>query len=434
MDLKELREKRAAAIKRAEQLLEAEQLDQAAFDAALAEAADLAARIKGMEALAEQEAFNDAAGRATAGDADRRNVSLDQAQSEADGWLCAFGGWAAAQHPENIRPLSDQHRQLIISNAAAGITTTDDAKGGVAVLADGVNADIFYEVMRYHAPMLRLATVMRQERGNKAHVPGVNDTTNFGRIISEGSSRSKNAPAWVKSEYEFNMFDSDWLTLSYQALQDMHVRDLGGMLMRLASKRIARMLSYVSTRAVNGTAIVIGGDNKGTPKFDGLATAASTGLTTAANNAVVADEFIDFTDSLDPAYESGGERLMCRKSVVSRLRKMKDQEGRYLFRHERVFGERTSEGAFMEDAPARGVIDEVPYVLNNDLDDVAPGKTVALYGDLKAFVIMLAKQIRVSSFHDSQTANDLQVWFAGHARASAVLTDDNAVKKLVVKA
>lgn len=437
MDLKEAREKRAAALAKAKQLLNAEgKFKQQEFDAAMAEADDCKNRIDAMEQLAEKEARAESTANAVVSNADRRNVSVDQSESELDEWMQALGGWAAAQHPHNVRPLTSEHRETLFENASPGaavVDTTADGKGGTAVEADGVAGDLYYEIMKYRAPILSLCTVRRRERGSKAHAPGVNDTGNYGRFLSEGTERSAKGPSWVKAEFEMSVLDSDWLTVSYQALEDMHVRDLGGDLMHLGAERVARMLVYASTNAIAGTAIVIDGDNKGTPKFSGMVAGAGIGVTTAANNAVTADEFIDFVASLDPAYEPGTERLMASKSFITRLSKIRDGEQRRLFDHERVFGG-TARHAMFDDAPARGLIDNVPYVLNNELPTLAAGKTVALYGDLRQYLILLTKQLSMSSFHDSQTADRLQVWYAGHLRMAGVLRDSNAIKKLVIKA
>lgn len=432
MDLKEAREKHAAALAKAQQLLDAGgEFKQEAFDAAMAEADDCKNRIKAMEQLAEKEARADSTAAAVANNADRRNVSADQSESELDDWLQAFGGWAADKHPHNVRPLSSEHRETLFANAV--VDTTSDGKGGVAVEADGVAGDLYYEVMKFRAPLLDLCTVRRRERGSKAHAPGVNDTGNYGRFLSEGTERTKKGPDWVKAEFEMSVLDSDWLTVSYQALEDMHVRDLGEDLMHLGAERVARMLVYAATNAIAGTAIVINGDNKGTPKFNGMVQMAGPGVTTAASNAVTADEFLDFVASLDPAYEHGTERLMSSKAFITRLSKIRDGEQRRLFENERIFGGMARQAMF-DDTPARGLIDNVPYVYNNELPTLAAGKTVALYGDFARYLILLTKQLSMSSFHDSQTADRLEVWYAGHLRMAGVLRDANAIKKLTIKA
>ena len=435
MDLKEAREKHAAALAKAQQLLDAEEFKQQEFDAAMAEADDCKNRIKGMERLAEKEARTESRAAATATNADQRNVSVDQSESELDDWMQALGGWAADKHPHDVRPLSNEHRETLFSNAV--VDTTTDAKGGAAVEADGVAGDLYYEIMKYRAPLLDLCTVRRRERGSKAHAPGVNDTASYGRFLSQGTKRSNPnlaGPDWVKVEFEMSMLDSGWLSISYQALEDMHVRDLGEDLMHLGAERVARMLTYAATNAVAGTAIVINGVNLGTPKFSGMVPQAGAGITTAANNAVTADEFLDFVATLDPAYERGMERLMASKAFITRLSKIRDGEQRRLFEHERIFGGRARQAMFDDDVPARGLIDNVPYVLNNEVPTVGAGKTVALYGDFKRYLILLTKQIAMSSFHDSQTADLLEVWYAGHLRMAGVLRDANAIKKLTIKA
>ena len=177
----------------------------------------------------------------------------------------------------------------------------------------------------------------------------------------------------------------------------------------------------------------VGGSNRGTPEVtNGIATSASVGVTTAASDAITADEFLEFLDSLDEAYESGGrQRLMTRKRVVSALGRIKDGQQRYLFDQERAVPTMDAQyGATM----ATGTINHVPYILNGEMDAVAAGKTVAVYGDLKQYRLLISREIRIERFHDSKTAGQGEVWFAGYARGAGVLPDTNAIKKLVMHA
>lgn len=430
MKLKKLREKHAKAYARAQALAQGDQFSQEAFDAAIKEADHLAAQIKAQEQLAEREALAGAVEGAAKEDADRRSVSVDEAEAQAEGWLAGLGAWARAQSPENREPLADEHRRALNAEGDA-VRTTSDATGGTAVLADGVAGDMFYRVMQFSAPVFQIFDVRRRQRGNKAHIPGVNDNANYGRIISEGSKRQTNVPSFVKSDFDFDTFDSDYLPVSYEALQDMDIRDIGGELVALAARRIGRLIAHVTSVGKSGTAVLA---NRGTPKAtDGIVEAASDGLTTAANNAVTADEFISLTESIDPAYEVGGRaRLMASKSVMTKFRLIKDSDGRYMFEHMR---DRVRQPAApFEDVVSDGTIDGVPYCLNNEMPALTAGKVAAVYGDLRSYILFLAREIRIERFHDSQTAEQREVWFAGCARGAGVLPDSAAVKKLTIKA
>lgn len=431
MELKELREKREAAFQKAETLLNADDFDQTAFDAAVAEVESLDARIKGKAALAEKEALADAIDNGAKRHADEINISTDQARHDGERWLNAYGAWLRAQAPDSNNPLTDEQREVL------NIDTKTDAAGGVAVVADGVAGEMFYDVIRYKAPVLEIFDVQRRGRGSKAHAPGIDDSAQYGRLLGEGSQRQRSNLGWVKAPFDFDKFDADWLPVTYEALQDMEIADLGREIMRKASARIARMIGYVTTRATAGspiTAVGVGGANRGTPTAtNGIVNAASAGVTTAASNVVTADEFIDFVASLDPAYETGSERLMSSKGFITTIEKMKDGEDRYLFPHDRT---PTMLDAMRrrDEVPVRGTINNVPYVLNNEVAPLAAGNVVAVYGDLRAYTVILARAITTERFHDSHTAENGEVWFAAWARGAGLLADSSAVKKLTVKA
>lgn len=113
MTLKELREKRAAALQKAEALADAENFDQSAFDAAVKEVKALDARIQAKQEVAEADARAEAENRAVAEDADRRNVSLDEAANDAETWLGALGAWAREADPTNGVTMSDDQRMAL---------------------------------------------------------------------------------------------------------------------------------------------------------------------------------------------------------------------------------------------------------------------------------------------------------------------------------
>ena len=436
MTLKQLREARAARLKQAQDIVEGDSFDQSEFDSHMTAIADLDAQIGAAEQLANKVVRESAADGAAAIRADRDGISVDQARDGVESWMNALGAWMRSQHPLRHYPISDAQRDVLLSNV---VDASTDAKGASAVVSDDVAGDMFFEILKYQAPMLDLVTVERRMRGTKAHAPNVDDNGHYGRILSRGTARQAQDPNYGKSTFEFDMFDSDWLKASYEALEDMDVGDLAASLMNLAARRVARLVNWVITRGVDGTAIAnvgsgTGAANRGTPNTDGIVTAATAGLTTAGA-AILPEEFVKFTDALDPAYERGRERLMAAKSTITALRTIKDGDGRFLFEHERVPAmERMMTGsqAVGGEQPVRGSLGGVPYVLNNEMAAIAAGSVPAVYGDLRAYHLFMLREIQVERHHDSQTSSERQVWFAATQRAAGVLLDTNAVKKLTM--
>lgn len=436
MGLKELREKRAEAFARTKALTEAADFDKAAFDAAYNEVEALDQRIDANKKVAEKEALEGSVDDGAKRDADRRNISHDEARHEREQWLDAYGSWMRSESPRVRSGLTEDQRRILQAVDDDVVATSVDDQGGLAVTADGVAGDMFYEVMRYKAPVLRYFTVRRRSTGAKAHAPGIDDSTNYGVLLTEGEGdREEDGVDFVKATFAFDHFDSAFIPVTYEALQDLEIRDLAMEMMDVASGRISRMMGYVFTAGAKGAVIprVKAGMTSARPlETTGIVGSAAAGVVTAANSGIAADDVIRIRRALDPAYANANARLMLHNSTITEMELMKDNDNRYLFAHRELPS--AGMGPRGDQMPAEGLINNVPYVVNNEVDEIAAGKTVAVYGDLSQYQVMMARTIVSESFHDSQTAAKRQVWFCSHARAAGVLRDAQAAKTLRIKA
>ena len=107
----------------------------------------------------------------------------------------------------------------------------------------------------------------------------------------------------------------------------------------------------------------------GSSQPQGVMTAAGTGVTTAATNAITADEIIDLYYSLDEQYRENAV-FVFNNATLKEIRKLKDGEGHYLW------------APGFDGQPAT-LLGKRVYTSAN-IDTIASGKKVGVFGDFEA--------------------------------------------------
>jgi HK97 family phage major capsid protein len=138
----------------------------------------------------------------------------------------------------------------------------------------------------------------------------------------------------------------------------------------------------------------------------------------ATTGGISYDNIIDLEESLDPAYGGGnGLKFMVHQSARKALRRLKDNQGRYLW-----------EPSLQAGVPAS--LDGYPVILNNDMATMAVSSKSVLFGNIaEAYVIRKVKDIQTVRL-DERYAEYLQAGFFGFARADGTMQNANAVKVL----
>ena len=171
--------------------------------------------------------------------------------------------------------------------------------------------------------MLREAEVIETETGANLQWPTNDDTGNVGAILAENTQVTEQDVTMGTASLDAYMYTSKLVRVSLQLMQDSAF-DFPTWLQRKLGERVGRILNQHFT---TGT---------GTAQPDGIVTSATVGVTGtgsfATTGGISFDNVIDIIEALDPAYGGdAGLKFMGHQSVRKALRKVKDNQGRYLW-------------------------------------------------------------------------------------------------------
>lgn len=293
----------------------------------------------------------------------------------------------------------------------AGWVKSPQNAGGVATGAAGgytvppAFRQKIIERITFVAAMRQLASVITTDTGANLPWPTVDDTGNEGAILAENTQVTEQDVTFGQASLDAYMYTSKLVRLSLQLLND-NAFGLEGWLANALGARIGRIQNRHFTV---GT---------GTGQPDGIITSASVGVTAAGVAAVTYDELVDLTESLDPAYLSGGNvNFMMSQSARKLLRKLKDSQSRPLW----------------EPSLKAGSPDQLMgygLTLNNYMDAPALGVKSIGFGDIReAYVIRDVSDFALLRLNE-RYADYLQVGFLGFQRSDGTLQDAQAFKTL----
>jgi len=302
---------------------------------------------------------------------------------------------AAAAYGINV-----SSKELDVRALSVGTTTA----GGNAVADEMMRS--YMEILKWYGRVESVATVVNTTTGATLPWPTVDDTSNTGRLLTEGTGATTTTdPSVGVINLASYKFSSDAVIVSMEALQDVSF-NLAAYLGSALATRIGRIKNTYFT---TGT---------GTSQPGGVQVKASLGKTAAATNAITLDEVIDLFHSVDIAYRSApSAAFMMNDAVAAYARKLKDSNNQYLWQMavqagqpDRLFG--------------------VPVIINNDCDSAfSTNKRLVLFGDFSKYVVRNAGALQVGRSDDLYFLNHQSV-FLGVQRSDGNLVDTTAVKYL----
>jgi HK97 family phage major capsid protein len=374
MSLKDLQEKRGRLVTQAREALNeitantdearSAELD-ARHDAIMADFDKLEKQIEREERLAAIEGRFEA--RAAEERAKKRPVSGDDVQrGQDDGEKAEYREvfFKFLASGASLDALDGEERKVLragTENIEKRIQTGgSNTAGGYTVPVELQN--MLVRSMKAWGPMYdgSIVSELNTTSGNALPIPTTDDTSKTGVQGTEGTALTDDGSAdavFGQKQLEAYDFNTKFVKFSWQLAQDS-IFNMETLLADLLGERLGRL---ANAQLTTGT---------GTNAPNGIVTASTLGKTAASATAIAADEIIDLSHAVDPAYRiSPKVGFMFNDLTLAAIRKLKDGQGNYLWQM----------GNVKEGVP--GTLLGYRYVINQAMANIATGNKTILFGD-----------------------------------------------------
>jgi len=301
--------------------------------------------------------------------------------------------------------LNAQERSLMEKRGTATQVVGTDSLGGFLVPQEFSNElDV---ATLFTGEVERLAKKLNTASGGLLDYPTVDDTATDAILTSEGSAVTTADMTFANKQLSAYNYSS-LVKVSAQLLQDSAF-DLNSFLVEAMGERIAR-----ATNAAFST-------GTGSSQPQGIVTGSSLGNTTAAADAIAADDVLDLIYSVDASYRNKPSfGLMAHDNIIAAVRALgisssNDypiwQPGMAVGQPDRIFG--------------------VPVYVNNDMDStIATTKKTMIAADFSKYVVRNAGGVQFLRLNE-RFMNELEIGFICYKRADGAVLNSAAVKHLL---
>lgn len=302
--------------------------------------------------------------------------------------------------------LTAEERKALRELRAQGIAP--DEKGGYTV-PDTFLAKVV-EQMKAYGGIASVAQILTTSDGRTMEWATADGTAEVGVLLGENEEAGEEDTDFGMDSLGALKMTSKIIRVSNELLQDSAI-DMEAYLARRIAERIGR----------GEAKYLIQGTGAGTPKQPkGLAVSVTGTTETAAATKVTWKEILALKHSIDPAYRRGPKfRLAFNDSTLKSISEMEDNQGRPLWLPDIV-------GV----APASVL--NVPYVIDQEIDDIGAGKKFMFCGDFDRFIIRRVKYMILKRLVERYAEFD-QTGFLAFHRFDCILEDTSAIKALVGK-
>lgn len=338
----------------------------------------------------------------------------EQKQSDSERYSKAFKkylmkgiGRLQSEDPEDAQII----RQGFVNQDGEkrALTVGTDSTGGFLV-PEGFQAELERAMLRFGG-MRQAARVINTDSGNDVPWPNVNDTTNKGAILAENTQVGTQDTSYGSITLKAYKYTSKEILVPRELIQDSafnmdtHLRDI-------LSERIGRILNEHFTT----------GNNSDKPQ--GVVTGAVEGVA-AGGDAIDRNELLDLLHSVDPAYRvrrTGGPHVgfMFNDNTLKVIKKLAlgSSDARPLWQPSMREGE-------------PDMLEGYPYIINQDMADIAAGEKSILFGDFAKYIIRDVMNMMIMRL-DERHAESFQFAFLGFSRHDGRILDagTNPIKYL----
>ncbi|KGA39394.1 phage capsid protein [Pectobacterium odoriferum] len=302
--------------------------------------------------------------------------------------------------------LTSEERQALKELRAQG--TTPDSKGGYTVPTQMLNRVV--DSMKAYGGIASVAQILNTSNGQDITWSTSDGTSEEGELLGENAEASEEDVSFGTAILGAKKLSSKIIRVSNELLQDSGV-DIEAYLAGRIGQRIGR----------GEAKYLVQGTGAGTPvQPKGLVASVTGTVNTAAAAAFTWQEMNKLKHAIDPAYRGGPKyRWAFNDSTLQVIEEMVDNQKRPLWLPDVVGG-----------SPA--TILNVPYVIDQAIDNVAAGKKFAFLGDFNRFIVRRITYMTLKRLVERYAEFD-QTGFLAFHRFDCVLEDVAAIKALVGK-
>lgn len=303
--------------------------------------------------------------------------------------------------------MSSEERTALRELRAQG--TTPDAQGGYTVPTQMLNKIV--EAMKAYGGIASVAQILNTSTGQDITWSTSDGTAEEGELLAENSAASEGDVSFGTAILGAKKLSSKIIRVSNELLQDSGV-DIEAYLSGRIAQRIGRgEAKYL----VQGT----GAGNPLQPK--GLVASVTGTVSAASATTFTWKEMNNLKHALDPAYRNGPKfRWAFNDATLKVIEEMEDGQGRPLWLPSIAGG-------------APSTVLQVPYVVDQAIDDIAAGKKFIFCGDFDRFILRRITYMTLKRLVERYAEYDQTAFLAFH-RFDCVLEDVGAIKALVGKA
>lgn len=302
--------------------------------------------------------------------------------------------------------LSSEERQVLRELRAQG--TSSDEKGGYTVPTQFWNRVI--DAMKAYGGIASVAQILNTSNGQDIAWATSNGTTEEGELIGENQAAKEEDVEFGGATLGAKKMSSKIIRVSNELLQDSGIN------------MEAYLAGRIAQRIGRGEAkYLVKGTGSGTPtQPKGLEASVTGTVNTAAAAKFTWQEMNTLKHAIDPAYRNGPRfRWAFNDGTLKVIEEMEDGQGRPLWLPSIIGG-----------APA--TVLQVPYVIDQAIDDIGAGKKFMFCGDFDRFIVRRVAYMTLKRLVERYAEYDQTAFLAFH-RFDCVLEDVAAIKALVGK-
>lgn len=271
-----------------------------------------------------------------------------------------------------------------------------DTAGGFLVAPEFENRIV--EAMQAFGGMRRARTFQfTTATGAELSIPTDNDVSNTGELLGEGDTATPQDVTVGQVKLGAYTYSSKLVKVHVSLLQDSAF-DIEAWLANKLGMRLGRISNTHFTT----------GD--GAAKPEGVVTGSTQGKqgATGQSTSITIDDVYALKHSVDPDYREGAEWMFSDNTLL-KFKQLQDGEGRPLWQSGVAVGEPNT-------------IDGDPYVINQDVADMAASAKSVLYGAFPNYYIRTVRGVTLVRFGE-RYMDALQVGFLAFSRLDGVLVD-----------